>query len=29
VPSLDSDVHDLEGLERIAVHLFPDARRPE
>jgi anion-transporting ArsA/GET3 family ATPase len=25
VPFLDSDVHDLAGLDRIAAHLFPDA----
>jgi anion-transporting ArsA/GET3 family ATPase len=25
VPFLDTDVHDLEGLDRIASHLFPDA----
>ncbi len=25
VPFLDSDVHDLGGLDRIAAHLFPDA----
>jgi anion-transporting ArsA/GET3 family ATPase len=27
VPFLDSDVHDLGGLDRIAAHLFPDAAR--
>ncbi|HEY6532186.1 MAG TPA: ArsA-related P-loop ATPase [Acidimicrobiales bacterium] len=27
VPFLDSDVHDLPGLDRIAAHLFPDAAR--
>jgi anion-transporting ArsA/GET3 family ATPase len=27
VPFLDSDVHDLSGLDRIAAHLFPDAAR--
>ena len=25
VPFLDTDVHDLSGLDRIATHLFPDA----
>jgi anion-transporting ArsA/GET3 family ATPase len=25
VPFLDTDVHDLAGLDRIAAHLFPDA----
>ena len=25
VPFLDTDVHDLDGLDRIASHLFPDA----
>ena len=25
VPFLDSDIHDLAGLDRIAAHLFPDA----
>ena len=27
VPFLDTDVHDLGGLDRIAAHLFPDAAR--
>jgi len=27
VPFLDTDVHDLAGLDRIAAHLFPDAAR--
>ena len=27
VPFLDSDVHDLAGLDRIAAYLFPDADR--
>ncbi len=27
VPFLDTDVHDLDGLDRIAAHLFPDAAR--
>jgi anion-transporting ArsA/GET3 family ATPase len=28
VPFLDSDVHDLAGLDRIAAHLFPDRPPP-
>ena len=27
VPFLDTDVHDLDGLDRIAAHLFQDAAR--
>jgi anion-transporting ArsA/GET3 family ATPase len=25
VPFLDTDIHDISGLDRIAAHLFPDA----